>query len=108
MYDFAKEMHFDIKGVGKKSTQDRTLIKLVKSPVLVVSASVVSKTIFLPSDPNELCDSLKLLQHERQVGINSSNFDEEMVAIVDNLLEKKCISKKQQKRILIKCNLLHK
>ena len=27
MYDFAKEMHFDQKNVGKKSTRDRTLIK---------------------------------------------------------------------------------
>ena len=27
MYDFAKEMHFDLKAVGKKSTRDRTLIK---------------------------------------------------------------------------------
>ena len=29
-----------------------------------------------------------------------------MIAIVDKLLEYKCISKKQQKQILIKCNLL--
>ena len=27
MYDFAKEMNFDLKAVGKKSTRDRTLIK---------------------------------------------------------------------------------
>ena len=27
MYDFAKEMHFDLKVVGKKSTRDRTLKK---------------------------------------------------------------------------------
>ena len=30
MYDFAKEMHFDQKAVGKKSTRDRNLIKLIK------------------------------------------------------------------------------
>ena len=29
MYDFAKEMNFDLKAVGKKSTRDRTLIKLL-------------------------------------------------------------------------------
>ena len=45
MYDFAKEMHFDLKAVGKKSTRDRTLIKLPKSPAIM--ASGVSKTIFL-------------------------------------------------------------
>ena len=42
-YDFAKEMHFDQKGVGNKSTRDRTLIKLLKSPAIM--ASGVSKTL---------------------------------------------------------------
>ena len=46
MYDFAKEMYFDQKAMGKKSTRDRTLIKLLKSPGLMVSTSGVSKTIF--------------------------------------------------------------
>ena len=56
MYDFAKEMSFDLKTEGNKSTQDRTLIKLLKSPGLMVSASGVSNTIFSSSDPNELCN----------------------------------------------------
>ena len=60
MYDFAKEMHFDPKASGNKSTRDRRLIKLLNSPGLIVSASGVSKTIFLSSDANELCDRLKL------------------------------------------------
>ena len=55
LYDFAKEMKFDTKVLGNKSTWDRTLIKLLKSPGLLVSASGVSKTIFLSSDPDELC-----------------------------------------------------
>ena len=56
MYDSAKEMYFDTKALGNKSTRDRTLIKLLKSPCLMVSASGVLKTIFLSSDPDELCD----------------------------------------------------
>ena len=60
MYDFAKEMHFDPKASGNKSTRDRKLKKLLNSPGLMISASGVSKTIFLSSDPNELCDRLKL------------------------------------------------
>ena len=51
MYDFAKEMNFDTKAQRRKSTRDSTLIKLLKSPGLMVSASGVSKTIFLASDP---------------------------------------------------------
>ena len=88
-------MNFDHKAVGKKSTRDRTLIKLLKSPGLMVSASGVSKTIFLSSDPNELCDRLKLLLQEIQAGNNSDITNQEIFAIVDKLLEYKCISKKQ-------------
>ena len=108
MYDFAKEMHYDLKSVGKKSTRDRTLIKLIESPGLMVSDSGVSKTIFLSSDPDELCDRLKLLLQEKNAGNNSDTINEEIVAIVDKLLEYKCISKKPHKLILIKCNLLNK
>ena len=31
-YGFAKEMNFDLKAQGIKSTRDRTLIKILKSP----------------------------------------------------------------------------
>ena len=108
MYDFAKEMHFDMNAVGKKSTRDKTLIKLLKSPGLIVSASGISKTIFLSSDPDELCERLKLLLQEKHAGNNSDIINDEVVAIIDKLLEYKCITKKQHKQILIKCNLLNK
>ena len=106
MYDFAREMHFDLKAQGNKTTRDRTLIKLPKSPGLMLSASGVSKTVFLSSDLNELCDRLKLLLQEKQAGNNSDIINQEIVAIVDKLLEYKCISKKEHKQILLKCNLL--
>ena len=106
MYDFAKEMNFDLKAVGKKYTRDRTLIKLLESPGLVVFASGVSKTIFLSSDPDERCDRLKLLLQEKQAGNNSDIINDEVVAIIDVLLKYKCITKKQHKQILIKCSLL--
>ena len=108
MYDFAKEMYFDPKASGNKSTRDRKLIKLLNSPGLMVSASGVSKTIFLSSDPNELCDRLKLLLQEKQAGNNSDIINDEIVVIIDKLLEYKCISRKQHRQILIKCNLLNK
>ena len=104
MYDFAKEMHFDERRVGNKSTRDRKLIKLLNSAATM--ASGVSKTLFLSSDPNELCDRLKLLLQEKHAGNNSNKINEENVAIVDKLFEYKCLSKKQQKQVLIKCNLL--
>ena len=106
MYDFAKEMHFDTKTQGKKCTRDRTLIKLLKSSAIM--ASSVSETIFLSSDPDELCNRIKLLLQDKHAGNNSDIIIDEIVAIVDKLLEYKCISKKQHKQILIKCNLLQK
>ena len=106
MYDFAKEMNFDTRALGNKSIRDRTLIKLLNSPGLMVSASGISKTIFLSSDPNELCDRLKLLLQEKQAGNNSDIINQEIYAIVDKLLEYKCISKKEHKQILLKCNLI--
>ena len=91
LYDFAKEMNFDIRAPGTKSTRDSTLIKLLKSPVLMVSASGVSKTIFSPSDPDQLCNSIKLLLQEKQAGNNSNKINEENIAVVDKLLDYKCI-----------------
>ena len=105
MYDFAKEMHFDERRVGNKSTRDKILMKLLNSPAIM--ASGVSKTIFLSSDPDELCDRLKILLQEKQAGNNSDIINEEIVAIIDKLFEYKCLSKKQHKQILIKCNLLN-
>ena len=60
-YDFAEEKNFDEEGPGNKSTRDRTLIKLLKSPGLMRSASGVSNTIFLPSDLNEFMQSVKVI-----------------------------------------------
>ena len=106
MFDSAKEMHFDTKAQGNKSIRDRKLIKLLKPPGLMVSASGVSKTIFLSSDPDELCDRLRLLLQEKHAGNNSDIINDEIVAIIDKLLEYKCITKKQHKQTLIKCNIL--
>ena len=94
LYDFAEEMNFDLKAIGKKSTRNTTPIKLPKSTGLMVSASGASKTIVLSSDPNELCDRLKLLLQEKRAGNNSDLINQEFVAIVDKLLEYKCKSKK--------------
>ena len=106
MFDFAKEMNFDKSRVGNKSTRDRTLITLLNSPA--ITALGVSNTIFLSSDPDELCDRLKLLLQGKHSGNNSDIINDEIFAIVDKLLEYKCISKKQHKQILIKCDLLNK
>ena len=107
MYDFSKEMNFDLKARVNKSPPDRAPIKLLKSTGLMVSASGISNTKFFPSNRDELCDRLKLLLQKQQGGNISNMINQEIVAIVDKLLEYKCISKKQHKQFLIKYNLLH-
>ena len=93
--EFAREMNYDTKSTGRPSTRHTSIIKILKSPAIL--ASGVLKTLFLSSDPNELCDRLKLLLQEKHAGNNSNIINEEIVAIVDKLLEYKCISKKQHK-----------
>ena len=104
IYEFAKEMNYDTKSTGRPSTRHTSIIKILESPAIM--ASGISKTIILSSDPNELCDRLRLLLQEKHAGNNSDIINDEIVSIVDKLLEYKCISKKQHKQILIKCNLL--
>ena len=104
IYEFAKEMNFNIRQKGKKSDRDNSIVRLLRSPAIM--ASGVAKTIFLSTDPNKLCDRLRKLVQEKHAGNNSNIINEEIVAIVDKLFEYKCLSKKQHKQSLIKCNLL--
>ena len=106
IYQFEEEMNYDIKSTGRPSTRHNSMIRLLDQPAIM--ASGFSKTINLSSDPNELCERLKLLLQEKHAGNNSDIINDEIVAIVDKFLEYKCISKKQHKQILIKCNLLNK
>ena len=65
MYGLAKEMYSDEKGLGNESIRDKSLIKVLKSSGILVFAFGVStskkkksfsKTRFLSSDLNEVCD----------------------------------------------------
>ena len=65
-------------------------------------ASAIS-TLFSPKKSNELCDRLKLLIQEKQVGNNSEMNNEEIVATAHKILEYKCISTRQVNFLNIKC-----
>ena len=98
IYEFAKEMNYDIKSRCRPSTRHDSMVRLLDQPAIM--ASGFSKTIILSSDPNELCDRLRLLLQEKQAGNNSDIINQEIGAIVDKLLEYRCISKKQHKQNL--------
>ena len=61
-----------------------------------------TSTKFLPENPNEICDSLKILLPEKQAGRNSDIINKEIIVIADKVLDFKCISRKQRKQFLIK------
>ena len=103
IYEFAKEMNYDTKSSGRPSIRHNSVIKILESPAIMASGVT---TIFLSENADELCNRLKLLLQEKHAGNNSDIINEEIVSIVDKLLEYKCITKKQHKQILIKCNLL--
>ena len=83
LYDFAKEMYFDLKAKGDESIWEKTLIKLLKTPGLMISVSGISKTTFLPSDSNELFNWLNFLLGEKQAGIISNIIIEDIIARID-------------------------
>ena len=65
------------------------------------------RTTFLSEKPVELCNRLKLVLREKEAGNNSNIINDEIIAVVDKIIEYKCLSKKQHKQFLNKCNLLH-
>ena len=107
MFDFAKKCISIKKLKVKKSTRDRSLIRLLRSPSLRISASGFSsshKTKCLSSDLNDLCDRIKLLQQEKQAGNVSNIINEEIIATMGRLLVDRCISKNQHKFLIVKCS----
>ena len=94
MFVFAK------KTLGKKSTRDKTLIKLLKSPAIMTSGISI---IFPPEKYNELCSRLKLIIQAKET---RKNFDlpfEKNVAMADKLLEYKYIYTKQHSFLIFEC-----
>ena len=63
------------------------------------SPSSTQQYIFLPSDPDELVDQLKLLYFEKVGGNDNPRLNEQIIAIVDKLLEYECISPSQHQNI---------
>ena len=61
------------------------LIKLLKSSGLLVSASGVSKTIILSTDPDEVCNRLKLILQKKPAGKHSNVINNEIAVIGDKL-----------------------
>ena len=99
IYNFLNDMNYNINYGDKKSIRYYFIKDFYSGYQQLGSglrsglrSSLRSSFIFLPSDPDELVDQLKLLCFEK-VGEND-NFllTEQIMAIVDKLLEYECIT----------------
>ena len=97
IFEFAKEMNFDEKALGKKSTRDKTLIRLLDSPFIMAKSlqkESFSYTRWPSYNYNEFCDRLKLFLQDKKARTKSILTDEKNVSLAGNLLEDNCISTK--------------
>ena len=74
--------------------------KLSRSIQQSYARSYTNQYVFLPSDPDELVDQIKLLYFEKFGGNDSFLLNEQIIAIVDKLLEYECITTNQHQNIL--------
>ena len=58
-----------------------------------------NRFVFLPSDPDELMDQLKLLYFEKVGGNDNPQLNEHIIAIADELLEYECITPSQHQNM---------
>ena len=73
MYDFVKEMYFDSKALGNKSTGDKSLIQFLQSPAIMTFGIA---TFFSPENPKELCNRISILLQEKKAGNDSNVINE--------------------------------
>ena len=96
--DFMDEIRFDIHARGG-SFRDRNVKEnhLNKRTILVSGLKRSQTTFLLSQNPDELCDRLCLMIHEKQTWNNTKRFDKEAVTLFDKLLEYECITTTQHK-----------
>ena len=99
IYEFEKEMSFDIRIIERKSNSYKSPKTLLTSPAIIVSRI---STMFHPKNPFELCDRFILLLQQKQAGKISHLIKEKLFGIVDKILEYKSISSELHKSLLVK------
>ena len=101
--DFMDEIRFDKHARGK-SFRDRNLIKnyIIKRAILASVLKSSEKTTFVSESPIDLCDRIFSIIQEKQAGIATNRFDNEIAGLIDEILQYKCITSSQHKQIIWK------
>ena len=102
IYNFLKDMKYDLNYGDKKSKRYYFIKDLINQYTYRDQQSQLGSGlnfIFLPSDPDELVDQLKLLYFEKVGGNHNPMLNEQIIAIADKLLQYQCITTNQHQNM---------
>ena len=106
IYNFLKDMNYDL-NYGDKKSNRYNFIKSVLQPQIGSGLNFTGQRpanpvvcVFLPSDPDELVDQLKLLYFEKVRGNDNLMLGEQIIAIADKLLQYQCITTNQHQNLI--------
>ena len=88
-------MNYDL-NYGDKKSNRYNFIKSMLQPQIGSGLNFV----FLPSDPDELVDQLKLLYFEKVGGNDNPMLSEQIIAIADKRLQYQCITTNQHQNFI--------
>ena len=95
-YNFLRGMNYDL-NYGDKKSNRYNFIKSMLQPQIGSGLNFTGQRpanpvvcVFLPSDPDELVDQLKLLYFEKVGGNDNPMLSEQIIAIADKLLQYQC------------------
>ena len=107
IHSFLKDMKYNLNYGDKKSKRYyfiKDLINQYKYQHIPYQLSQLgsefNQYVFLPSDPDELVDQLKLLYFERVGGNDNPMLNEQIIAIADKLLQYQCITTNQHQNLV--------
>ena len=107
IYSFLNDMKYNINYGDKKSKRYYFIKDLINQYIyqhipyqLSQLGSGFNQYVFLPSDPDELVDQLKLLYFEKVGGNDNPMLSEQIIAIADKLLQYQCITTNQHQNLV--------
>ena len=99
IYSFLNDTKYNIYYGDKKSSRYYSIKAIFNTYYQQHQLGTGLNFIFLPSDPDELVDQLKLLFFEKVGGNDNPMLNEQIIAIADKLLEYECITTNQHQKI---------
>ena len=107
IYSFLNDMKYNINYGDKKSKRYYFIKDLINQYIyqhipyqLSQLGSGFNQYVFLPSDPDELVDQLKLLYFEKVGGNDNPMLSEQIIAIADKFLQYQCITTNQHQNLV--------